>query len=158
MRVKKTQPSKLDTRNCYTVSLAVHHPVWPVSRITAALGWDPDVSWNAGYEHRHPKIGALLNVRKTTYWCLSNQVEGERLFFREFVRVINWLITRKTFLDELQATGGDVAVNIGLLGSHNIGSSLGPDHIRAAADLGITLGIEVFPKMNPRTPRLVPWT
>jgi hypothetical protein len=89
----------------------------------------------------------LDGVRDKTYWCVSNDVEGVRNFVREFNQICTWLSTKKPFLDELQASGGRIAIDIGLRGSANIGWTFGPGDLRLAADVGIELGIEVFPEM-----------
>jgi hypothetical protein len=136
-------------REGYAIDVKIRHPTWMASHLIIGMGCEPDISWDVGEEHRSPSSGALLGVRKITYWCVWNHVEGRRNFFAEFKNICEWLKAKKPFLDEIRATGGSVAVDIGLRGSVNIGSSLDPAHLRLAGELGVTLGIEVFPQMNP---------
>jgi hypothetical protein len=139
----------MEEKQGYTIDVRITHREWLVSRIGAAMDCDPDVSWSVGDERALCPSGSPVGCRSETYWCLGRQSEGERSFFGEFREVCEWLTTKKSFLSELQATGGRAAVTIGLRGSANIGDTLVPDDFRLAAELGIDLSIEVFPQMNP---------
>ncbi len=149
--------SALPETEAYDVSVKITHPTWSSRRITEAMLCHPDISWTVGEAHSSPGLASQGRKRKNTYWCVWHYVEGHRNFFKEFKAVCEWLCQRKSFLEDLEATGGDVEVDIGLRGSANIGATLDPVHLRSAADLGIRLGIEVFPQMNRERKKKVPW-
>src|SRR5260370_18948756 len=136
-------------KEAYHISFKIRHPSWPAHRFTETLDCDTDYAWDVGDEHRTPS-GRLLRRRKrqATYWCVSYTVEGDRNFVQDFKQICAWLSTKKLFLEELQASEGRIAIDIGLRGSTNIGWSFEVADLRLAADLGISLGIEVFANMN----------
>lgn len=138
----------------YSIGLKFRHPTWHVSRFTEAMGCDPEHSYSFGEEYR---VGKAVKLRAISYWCFSRQRDGERRFFKEFIAICDWLTTKKSFLDEVLASGGTVTVDIALRGTDNIGSELNFEYLRRAGELGISLGIEVFPKMNTEKNKLVPW-
>ena len=147
-------------REGYTFSVKIRHPSWIVTRFTEGMSCEPDYSWSVGEEHRTGS-GILLRLRDKTYWCVSNQVEGKRRFVREFKQILKWLSTKKPFLEEVRTAGGRIAVDIGLRGSANMGDVIEPDDLRLASELGISLGIEVFPRRTPREEirdEELPWT
>jgi hypothetical protein len=134
-------------REAYNISFKIRHPSWLARRFTEILDCEPEYAWDVGEEHRTTS-GKLLRVRKHTYWCVSYTVEGDRNFVQDFKQICAWLSTKKLFLEELQASGGRISIDIGLRGSTNIGWEFEAADLRLAADLGISLGIEVFPDMN----------
>lgn len=90
-----------------------------------------------------------MQARTLTYWDFVYQVDGQRHFSDEVRKVLNWLQREKSaFLRDLQQSGGTVCLDVNILGSVNIGDELHPRDLLQMAELGITLGIEVFPKMN----------
>jgi hypothetical protein len=150
----------MEEREGYTIAIAIKHPAWGLDRITSEMEFQPIFSWCVGDKYRLSRSGPPLGVRRDTYWSVWNQAEGKRRFSREFADACEWLASKRSFLDEIRATGGRVSIDIGLRGSVNIGSSIDPIRLRLTADLGIFLGIEVFPEMKFREdlqPDIVPW-
>ena len=109
-----------------------------LGEITAALGMEPDHSWNAGER------------TKDTRWGYSSWTEGKRFFFDEVHEVLVWLHEEQEFVSRLIASGGELQVIAQLPGTINIGDALKPETMSLAARLGVTIGVEVFP--NPARP------
>jgi hypothetical protein len=119
----------------------------PSTYISERLGTRPEVAWNVGDEIRNVTSGSTRK-RQNTYWLVSSYVENQRAFFEEFRRACKWLAQHQTLLDEIDQTGGSVTLDINLFGGANIGDTLKHEDLVMAAELGVHLGIEMFPKMN----------
>ena len=76
---------------------------------------------------------------------MSEKVTGHRFFFEQVVSLLRRLELSKEFISEFMATGGVMCLNVGLSGSPNIGDVLRSADLRRLCDLGVDLGIEVFP-------------
>jgi hypothetical protein len=112
-----------------------------VARISEAFNMAPDVAWNeADTPPGLSKIG--------TYWNLSSQTEGQRLFFDELIDVFDWLWTQREFVQELIDGGAEVAVTVQLPGAINIGDFLPFEVMEKALALRVQIGVEVFPGMR----------
>lgn len=120
----------------YCIRLYVAHPTMSVNEVTAVLGMDPDVAWNA--DEKTIAGGGM-------YWNLSSWTEGKRQFFNEVHQVLDWLEERQEFVSRIISTGGELNLVAQLPGSINIGDSLKMETMSLAVKLGVTLGVEVFP-------------
>lgn len=135
----------------YGLSLKFIHPLIDPADITALLDIEPRYAWKAGEQAKTP-IGTILNFkRKESYWCYSTYTD-QRLFFIEINQIITYLSPHKDFLHRIVAEGGRVQIDVGLLGSVNIGDTISLETLAKLVDLKIHLGIEVFPHMKRQEP------
>ncbi|PIF27354.1 hypothetical protein CLU88_2244 [Acidovorax sp. 56] len=119
----------------FSIRVLVNHPSMSVADLTRAMGADPDHS-----RTRADGLGAS--------WSMVDETTGKRDFFSEVSDVISWLETRSTDLQRVLATGGSIEVIVQLPGDRNTGDSWKPADMGRAAALGVSLGIEVFPRIR----------
>lgn len=122
----------------YSIRILIRHPSIIVDEITKNIGMEPDFSWNfndPGRQH--------------TMWSLVNWTKNERFFFRELGEVIVWLEERSHFLKKMNDSGGTISLIVQLSGKLNIGDELPPEMLIRAAQLGTSIGVEVFPNFAP---------
>ena len=62
--------------------------------------------------------------------------------------MVRHLQPRHRFLKQWTAEGGRVSLTVNLPGDVNMGDNLEPDTLRLMSELGIELGVEVFPKFK----------
>lgn len=137
IKVNTNELSNLgDNVYSYCIRLYVAHPTMSVNEVTAELGMEPDVAWNAG--EKAIAGGGM-------YWNLSSWTEGNRQFFNEVHQVLDWLEEKQGFVSRIISTGGELNLVAQLPGSINIGDSLKMETMSLAVKLGVTLGVEVFP-------------
>jgi hypothetical protein len=121
---------------CYSIRLLLTHPTMRGSEITGALGMEPEYSWDIGQGgHKH------------TMWGHVSWTQGRRLFFDEVHDVLEWLQKEQKFISQFLSSGGQLQVIVQLPGSINIGSTLKLETMTLASKLGVTIGVEVFPKL-----------
>lgn len=123
----------------YSVRLLITHPNLSVNEITAALGMEPDNSWDAGKR----------NFTKEMRWSHTSWTTGKRLFFDEIHDVLSWLYKKLDFILRMRASGGELQLIVQLPGNINIGDTLKSDTLSIALNLGVIIGIEVFPSLSP---------
>lgn len=134
-----------DAGLAYWISLQVRHPTLHPTAITAALGMKPKRSWFVGEPRTTPKGTPLGGTYDRTYWVTSTKVTGHRFFFKEVITLIQLLELSREFISEFVETGGTLYLNIGLGGCRNIGDVIRSADLRRLCDLGIDLGVEVYP-------------
>lgn len=135
-----------DPRELYTVDLLIKHPTLLPAEITAALGMTPQYFWQRG-ELRHSPDGTRLDgVYPDTMWRRVIKKEGSRRFFVDATEFVEQLRPHREFFARLTSEGGRATLIIDLAGDVNMGDTLEPDTLRTISDLGIRLGVEVFPK------------
>lgn len=121
----------------YSVRLLITHPTMLVGEVTAALGMEPDHSWNAGER----------KFTNNMMWGYTSWTEGKRLFFDEVHQILEWLHEEQVFVSRLLASGGELQVIVQLPGTINVGDVLKFETMSLAVKLGVTIGVEVFPNL-----------
>jgi hypothetical protein len=121
----------------YSVRILINHPFLRVEEITENMGVEPNFSWNFNDEGKIE-----------TMWSLVTWTERERSFFREIGMVVNWLEERSTFIKEINARGGSLMLIVQLSGKENIGDELSSKTMIRVAELGASIGVEVFPNLQ----------
>lgn len=81
-------------------------------------------------------------------WSMVNETRGERTFFLEVSDVLTWLDKRGDFVRSITSTGGSLEIFVQLAGQMNIGDSWSTADMTRAVDLGVSLGVEVFPNVR----------
>lgn len=127
-----------ESQYAYSIRVWVNQSQLPVEEISAALDRAPDYSRELGELEKYP----------ASMWCSVTWTKGERDFFGEVHDVLVWLQERSAFLDRLKLGGGELHVVAQLHGGANIGSSMRPETALLAAQLGVLIGVEVFPRLS----------
>lgn len=133
----------IDLRYNFYVQLMLKHPSCSSDKISAALARQPTRAWNVG-----DAAPGLPKFRTHTVWYLTTRVSGSRFFFREVGSFCDWLVPHSDFLNSFVESGGRCSITVQLDGSENIGDALDPAVAMTLANLGISLGIEVFPNIG----------
>jgi len=132
----------------YTLDLLIDHPDMSPDTITRRLGLAPQYSWARGEPRRTPAGTRLGGVRKETMWRHVIRKKGRRNFFGGLREFVTRLRRKRDFLAQLTSGGGRVTLIVNLPGDVNMGDVLEPQTLRLLSELGMELGVEVFPKMR----------
>lgn len=109
---------------------------------------DPDFSWKNGDQIITPNGKIREGFRVGSYWTKSSKAYKKRDFFSPLADLIEILYTKKSFLKSLLSDGGKIEIIVELKGSVNIGDYLNHDVMSKILDMGVILGIEVFPEIE----------
>ncbi|MCO5082519.1 MAG: DUF4279 domain-containing protein [Rhizobiaceae bacterium] len=132
----------------FTIQLSFTHSHIGVDELTRRIGIEPDRAWNVGEERTTPVGRRISGVFDKTYWSVSRTVFGKRHFFNEVLFELDKL-GNIDFFRWFRQNGGEASVIIGLSGAENIGDVIKPENLNRLAELGFSLGIEVFPNLAP---------
>lgn len=134
----------------FSIVLLVRHPSIDPKEISAELRLEPFSSWKVGDLRTTPKGTALPGVREQSFWNHVFEYEGDSRFFEETERLLGQLALRKDFFVRIGKEGGYAEIYLQLPGDVNQGSSAKPSLLKLMAELGLHLGVEVFPDMPRR--------
>lgn len=132
---------ELNAHYHYRIRLMIRNTFMTTDEISTALGETPDWSWAPGERDFTP----------TAMWGMSSWTEGRRDFFQEMREVLLWLEEKREFVTRLTSSGGEFHVIAELPGSINIGSEIDLETLALALNLGVRIGVEVYPHL--RQPR-----
>jgi hypothetical protein len=132
----------------YTIRLLIVHPDISAEEIDNRVGLTARHFWSQGEPRRTPNGRQLGGFRTETTWCHVTRTQGRRHFFAGVRDLVRHLQPRHRFLTQWTAGGGHLSLTINLPGDVNMGDDLEPETLRLMSDLGIGLGVEVFPKMK----------
>ena len=82
-------------------------------------------------------------------WSHVTRTEGRCHFFAGPRDLVRHLQPRHRFLKQWTAEGGRVSLIVHLPGDINMGDDLEPETLQLMSELGIGLGVEVFPRFKP---------
>ena len=115
--------------------------------ITKALGLRPQYFWRRGEPRRTPGGTELGGIHNETMWRHTIRKKGRR-FFEGLWAFLSRLQPKRDVLAQLVSGGGTMTLIINLPGDVNMGDVLEPRTLRLMSELGVELGVEVFPKMK----------
>lgn len=121
------------------------HPSADPSDITRAVGLTPSRSWRCGEPRFTPKGTRLDGVWRDTRWSHGFKLDKKATIKTAIASALDALAPASPFLSSLRETGGTAQLIMSLPGDTYQGASIKADLLKALADLGISLGIEVFP-------------
>jgi hypothetical protein len=124
------------------------HPNADPADITRQIGLPPLRAWRCGEARFTPKGTKLEGVWRDTRWSHGFELDENATIESAIASALESLTTTRRFLASLRETGGTAELIISLPGDAHQGASVRVETLRALADLGVGLGIEVFPKTN----------
>ena len=134
----------------YSIRVLIIHPTLTSEEISDALGLKPRMVKTVGQPRQDPKGNLLGGVYPDTRWSVWEVRNGDRSFFTRLDKLLDRFSKHRDFLRRVAETGGTTDFIIGLCGKENIGDVLSEQSVAKLADLKGSLGVEVFPRMNPR--------
>jgi hypothetical protein len=109
------------------------------------MGLTPSRAWRCGEPRFTPKGTRLEGVWRDTRWSHGFELDRNATIETAIASAVDTLAAANSFLASLQETGGKAELIISLPGDTYQGASVSTEQLRALADLGVRLGIEVFP-------------
>ena len=139
------KPVSTDRKDLFKIRCLIRHPSAQLHTITYGMGHEPDISWEAGSQKKTPTGRKLDHKNTDTMWTRVFLFPGHRDFFACAKEVVDALIGKRDFITHLLETGGTIKVIIDVRGSGNSGGMLPVTLMNLISELGIELGLEVFP-------------
>jgi hypothetical protein len=147
----------------YTAFLRIRHPSIDPAALTAALGLEPAHAWAAGSAREASGGGPARGAHPDTYWIAPLGDAGwersalptgprsqyfwpprQALPLETFLLAqLRLLLPNRALLQRLAADGGSAEVALNLSAGPGLGVELAPSLLRAFADLGVGLSIEI---------------
>jgi hypothetical protein len=128
--------------------LLLIHPNADPADISREIGLSPTRAWRCGEPRSTPKGTRLEGVWRDTRWSHGFALDKNVTIETAIVSALDRLTAIRRFLAALGETGGTAELIISLPGDTYRGASISAELLKALSDLGVSLGIEVFPKMN----------
>lgn len=132
----------------YSLDLLITHPDISPDVITEALGLRPHYFWRRGERRRAPDGTERGGIRSDTMWRHVTERRGRRRFFVGLREFLSRLQPKHDFLAGLTSQGGRMTLIVSLPGNVNMGDVLEPQSLQLMSQLGLELGVEVFPRMK----------
>lgn len=126
--------------------LLIVHPEMDPALITDKLGIQPSQSSRHGQPRVTPKGTTLPGTYTDTRWCMSFRNDENRSIEALVVHALAVLPAKSKFWGELVRSGGKAELILSLGGSQYQGASLKAETIRQLAQMGMQLGLEVYPE------------
>jgi hypothetical protein len=124
------------------------HPNADPGDISREIGLLPLRAWRCGEPRFTPKGTRLEGVWRDTRWSHGFELDENATIETAIASALERLATAGRYLATLRETGGTAELIVSLAGDAQQGASVGVETVRALADLGVSLGIEVFPKTS----------
>jgi hypothetical protein len=136
------RPAALELR------LLVIHPSADPAEITREVGLEPLRSWRSGDPRYAPKGTRLEGIWPDTRWSHGFALHKNATLETAVASALDKLKAAERYLAKLRGTGGTAELIVSLSGDAHQGASLNCELLQELADLGVDLGIEVFPKVD----------
>jgi hypothetical protein len=134
----------------FTVALSIRHPSMTPSRITEALGVEPQHTWKAGDPRRDATGGDLGGVYRETYW-MGRLMDEPQLSSAEtsiesvLLQTLTQLRRSQPFLEQLSTDGGVAELAISLFARENFRLELSSDSLALLGRLRLSVALDVQP-------------
>jgi hypothetical protein len=132
----------------FTMSLSIRHPNMDPTRITEALGIEPQHSWRAGEQRCDPSGTQLEGAHRDSYWR-GRLIEDPRLSAGQFSveslldQALSQMRRSQPLLDELHAGGGMAQLHVNLFVREDLRLDLSADVLAAFGRLGLAVALEI---------------
>lgn len=129
----------------FDVGLFIVHPTEDPVAISGILGLEPTRAWRVGDERTTPDGDILSGRRVDTRWRFSRRYEtSDQWFFKQVEDLVELIEPHAEFIRELVASGGEVTLEVWLLGDGYFGDSIPAAFIKRLSDLHMGFGLESF--------------
>lgn len=120
-----------------------------MSDITAQLETEPDRAHQVGDDRATPKGKKLPGTYRETLWGLTlhdeRSLKSADVSLEHFLEKCNERFSPKqSYFQSVIAQGGYIEYFVGWFGGFNIGATLEPRLLRSTADLGISIGLDIY--------------
>jgi hypothetical protein len=122
----------------FEVSLRIWHPTVRPDELSNELGMPPTIRWEAGSEAPHGRM------RESTYWSAHLTHSADVSLARFLERAVEDLRSRRSFLEELLATGGRCELFVGLFIDRDTGEVLPSDLLRGLGEIHVDLALDIY--------------
>jgi hypothetical protein len=134
----------------FTISLRIRHPGIDPSRITEALGIEPQHTWRAGHPRRDPAGGQLEGVYHESYWMGRLMHEPQlssagTSVESVLVQTLTQLRRAHGFLEQLANDGGFAELYVSLFAREDFRLELSADSLTALGRLRLAVALDVHP-------------
>ena len=124
--------------------LLIRHPNLDPNDITKAFGLEPSHTWKFGERLIAPNGEPTPAIGRETKWTLVFD-NAERKPIREFVaEIIATLPAHNERWAVLLEQGAQASLILAIVGTHHQGSEISASAIAKLAELGMSLGFEIF--------------
>lgn len=130
----------------YRVRVVIDHPSDDLAIVTQVTGLVPGLCWTRGEPRFAPNGTRLAGKHQFSRWGYSQIVHDTRAFSLSVRATIDALAPAAEVLQKLYATGGRAQLILDFDGDKNIGDAIPASDLSRLAQLGVSLGIEVFPR------------
>jgi hypothetical protein len=129
----------------YRVRVVIDHPTDDLAELTQLTGLLPDICATRGQERCAANGTRLPGRHSVSIWQYSETFRHSRAFSLGVRKVADALTPAAATLQRICASGGRAQLILDFKGHRNIGDVIGVADLGRLAQLGVSLGIEVFP-------------
>jgi hypothetical protein len=129
----------------YRVRVVIDHPADDLAELTRLTGLTPNLCATRGQERFTPKGTRLPGNHPFSIWQYSETFRHSRAFSLGVRKVADALTPAAATLQKICATGGRARLILDFKGHRNIGDVIEATDLARLGQLGVSLGIEVFP-------------
>jgi hypothetical protein len=136
----------------FSIVLLIIHPNIDPELVSSTLRMKPFRCWKAGDSRATPTGAMLDGVWSDTRWNYVVDYQDDSIcIFDKVAELVNYLAPHKKFLSRIRTEGGSAEIIMHVPGDTHIGDSAEPTLLHRMAELGLSLGIEVFPEWARRS-------
>jgi hypothetical protein len=134
----------------FTISLCIRHPTIEPSKISQALGMEPQHTWKAGDPRRSPAGGELEGVYHQSYWTGrlmgEPEISSERVSVNSVLLQIASRLNRSSdFLEQLNAGGGVAELVVSVFAHEDFRLDLSTNSLASLARLRLSVALDIHP-------------
>jgi hypothetical protein len=138
--------------NCFSVSLRIMGETVDPSKITLLLGIEPDIEYKKGDSKTKKHKGKIIQYDNydSGLWCIKSRLDKHCPLQEHLANIIDHIESKKEMLRKLQNEGFEMDFYCGYfftVGSQS-GIVINKDLLKRIADLGINVGIDLYPTLG----------
>lgn len=128
----------------YKVRIVIKHPTLDLSHMTDLLQLQPSRSWSASDQIRSGKGEVIGGTYGQSMWTCSSSDPDKGIPY-SIERMLESLNRCHEEINKIIQSGGSVAILLDMFGDGNTKGLIESRVLRDIGNLGVDLGIEVFP-------------
>lgn len=138
---------KLEDRGLkYRLRILINHPTENLDLITRETGITPKTLSTKGQQRIAPNGSVLPGTYQFSTWGYSRDIRDSRRFGEGIQALLDALAPARDSIHRLRADGGRAMLILELQGERNIGDVLASRDLTRFAEIGLDLGIEMYPE------------